>query len=48
MVVNKEIINDYKNHGVVLLKNVISEDWLEKLAKGIEKNFKDPSQYKFV
>ena len=46
MVVNKDIINDYKDHGVALLKNVISKDWLEKLAKGIEKNFKNPSQYK--
>ena len=48
MVVNKDTINDYKDHGVALLKNVISKDWLEKLAKGIEKNFKNPSQYKCV
>ena len=39
MIVNKEIINDYKNHGVALLRNVISSDWLKKLAKGIEKKF---------
>ena len=26
----------------------MSNDWLEKLAKGIEKNFKNPSQYKCV
>ena len=38
MVVNKEIINDYKDHGVALLRNFISSDWLKKLAKGIEKN----------
>ena len=48
MFVNKDIISDYKNHGVALLKNVISSDWLEKLAKGIEKNFQKPSQYKCV
>ena len=40
MVVNKDTINNYKDHGVALLKNVIPNDWLEKLAKGIEKNFK--------
>ena len=48
MLVNKDIINDYKNHGVALLRNVVSENWLEKLAKGIEKNFQNPSQYKCV
>ena len=48
MVVSKETINDYKNQGVALLKNIISNHWLEKLAKGIEKNFKNPSQYKCV
>ena len=48
MVVNKETINDYKNHGVALLRNFISSDWLKKLAKGIEKNFQNPSQYKCV
>ena len=48
MLVNKEIINDYKNHGVALLHNAISTNWLEKLAKGIKKNFQKPSQYKCV
>ena len=48
MVVNKEIINDYKDHGVALIRNIISNQWLEKLAKGIEKNFQNPSQYKCV
>ena len=41
MFVNEEIVNDYKKQGVALLRNVISSDWLEKLAKGIEKNFLD-------
>ncbi len=48
MLVNKDIINNYKNQGVALLRNVISKNWLEKLAKGIEKNFQNPSQYKCV
>ena len=45
MFVKVETINDYNNHGVALLRNVISSDWLKKLAKGIEKNFQNPSQY---
>ena len=48
MIVHEETINDYKKYGVALLRNVISTDWLKKLAKGIEKNFKNPSQYKCV
>ena len=40
MFVKEETINDYKNHGVALLRNVIANDWLEKLAKGIKKTFK--------
>ena len=48
MFVNEETVNDYKKQGVTLLSNVISSDWLEKLAKGIEKNFQNPSQYKCV
>ncbi len=48
MFVKEEIVNDYKNQGVALLRNVVSSDWLKKLAKGIEKNFQNPSQYKCV
>ena len=48
MVVNEKIANEYKNYGVALLRNVISDNWLEKLAKGIEKNFQNPSEYKCV
>ena len=32
MIVNQEIVNNYKNQGVALLRNVVSENWLEKLA----------------
>ena len=38
MFVNEETVNNYKKQGVALLRNVISGDWLERLAKGIEKN----------
>ena len=36
MFVNKEIINDYKDHGVALIRNIISNQWLEKY------NYKEP------
>ena len=43
MIIDQELVNDYKKHGAVLIRNVISNDWLEKLAQGIEKNFQNPS-----
>ena len=48
MVINEQIINDYKNHGATLIRNAISNYWLEILSRGIEKNFQNPSQYKCV
>ena len=39
MFVNEETVNDYKKQGVALLRNVISSDWLEKLAKVLKKIF---------
>ncbi len=48
MLLNKKIITDYQLNGVVLLQNIIDQYWLDILKKGIEKNFKNPSQYKCV
>ncbi len=48
MTLDKKKINFYQEKGVVLLKNIISQDWLKKLEKGIKKNFKNPSKYKCV
>ena len=48
MSVDQTIIDDYKKFGAVLIKNVISKNWIDKLSKGIEKNFKNPSKYKCV
>ncbi len=48
MMIDKKIINDFENDGVVLLKNIINLSWIEKLKIGIEKNFKNPSKYKCV
>ena len=41
-------IDFYQNNGVVLLKKIINEYWLNKLEIGIEKNFSNPSIYKCV
>ena len=45
MFVKEETVNDYKNQGVALLRNVISRDWLKKLERGIEKNFETISNF---
>ena len=34
MLLSKEIVNNYKNNGVALLQNAISDRWLKKLAIG--------------
>ena len=38
----------FEKNGVVLLKNVINEKWIDELKKGVEFNFKQPSKYKCV
>ena len=48
MLINKETINFYQNNGVVLLKEIISKSWINKLKQGVKKNFKKPSKYKCV
>ena len=48
MIINKEVINSYNINGVIVLRNVISENWLKKLQRGIKKNFDNPSKYKCV
>jgi len=46
--IDKKISNEFQNNGVVLLKNIIDQKWIEELRKGIEYNFKNPSEYKCV
>jgi ectoine hydroxylase-related dioxygenase (phytanoyl-CoA dioxygenase family) len=41
---NKDILN-YQTSGVVVLRNIISSRWLNKLGVGIRKNFESPSKY---
>ena len=48
MILKKIIINEYKNNGVVILKNIIDPFWLKTLSKGINKNFENPSKFKCV
>ena len=48
MLLSDKIVKSYQENGVVLLKNIINNYWLEELSKGIIKNFKNPSKYKCV
>ena len=46
--IKKSIIKDYKNNGVVVLRNFISKKWINILKHGVKKNFQNPSKYKCV
>ena len=46
--ISEDIISKYKEDGVVILKNVIEDKWIETLRSGVEKNFKNPSKYKCI
>ena len=48
MNLDQTLIKEYQDCGVVVIRNIISAFWLEKLSIGIEKNFKNPSKYKCV
>ena len=39
---------DFLKNGVVLLKQIIDQKWIEELRKGIKYNFNNPSKYKCV
>ena len=45
MDIDNQIIEDYLNYGVVLIKGAINPFWLNKLAVGIDKNFNNPSKF---
>ena len=45
---NKNIVEEYQKNGVVFLKNIIDKEWIKELKIGVEKNFKNPSEYKCV
>ena len=46
--IDKKISSEFQNNGVVLLKKIIDQKWIEELRKGIEYNFQNPSEYKCV
>ena len=43
--IDKKISNEFQNNGVVLLKKIIDQKWIEELRKGIEYNFLHTSKY---
>ena len=43
--VTEEQVEEYTKNGAILLKNVFSEEWIEKVRRGIAKNIEKPSQY---
>jgi ectoine hydroxylase-related dioxygenase (phytanoyl-CoA dioxygenase family) len=48
MLLNNLIVNEYKNTGVAVLRNIISKNWIKQLEIGVKKNFDNPSKYKCV
>ena len=48
MDLNQNIIDEYAKYGVVIIRNVISLNWLKQLSIGVKKNFNNPSKYKCV
>ena len=46
--ISEKIIKDYKNNGVVVLRNVVPKKWITILKRGLKKNFENPSKYKCV
>ena len=48
MLIEQDTVNLYQDQGVVLVKKIISSNWIKKLKAGIKKNFENPSQYKCV
>ena len=46
--INKNIIKNYNNEGVAILRDVIPKKWITILKRGLKKNFLNPSKYKCV
>ena len=46
--INEEDIRDFHENGVVCLRNVFGQEWVEKSATGIAKNLQNPSQYRYL
>jgi len=48
MKISQQTIEQFDRDGVVCLRNVFEKKWIDKLAKGVEKNFKNPGPYHTV
>ena len=46
--IDKKISNEFQNNGVVLLKKIIDQKWIEELRKGIDLAYQNPSKYKSI
>ena len=44
MNINSKIINQYQSDGVVVLRKIISNYWINKLQNGVNINFNKPSK----
>ena len=43
MKITKELIEEYQENGAVCVRNAFSNEWVELVAQGIEKNLQSPS-----
>ena len=43
--ITEEKILEYQRNGAVCIRGLFSREWLDLLAKGVEKNFQDPGPY---
>jgi ectoine hydroxylase-related dioxygenase (phytanoyl-CoA dioxygenase family) len=43
--VSREEAEEYRAHGVVLLKGLVGREWVETLERGVAENVKTPSQF---
>ena len=48
MKVSDTLVDRYNRDGVVCLRGVFEQNWLDKLASGLDKNFADPGPYHCV
>ncbi|XP_054163204.1 uncharacterized protein LOC128961026 [Oppia nitens] len=43
--ITEDILNDYRKDGVVCLRGVFSDRWIQQVIKGIDRNLQNPSAY---
>lgn len=45
-ILSKQDIDAFQNDGAVALRGVFSKEWIEKLARGLDKNMEDPGEHR--